>query len=49
MDRIRQQNYAAAEDLLNRLIRNDLETDDFLQQEDYLADFLNEFKINRND
>lgn len=46
MDRIRQQNYAAAEDLLNRLIRNDLETDDFLQQEDYLADFLNEFSVN---
>ena len=46
-DRIDQQNYAAAEDLLNRLIRNDLELDENVQQQtDYLLEFLEEYDIN---
>ena len=47
-ERIRQQNYAAAEDLLNRLIRNDLEQEDPMQyqQTDYLLQFLEEYDIN---
>lgn len=45
-ERIVHQNYAAAEDLLNRLMGNDLETDtDFLEQ-DYLQQFLDEYQIN---
>lgn len=47
-ERIRQQNYAAAEDLLNRLIRNDLDPEDSMQHEqtDYLMQFLEEYDIN---
>lgn len=44
--RIQQQNYAAAEDLLNRLTANDLESGIDLYQEDYLVEFLNEYEIN---
>ena len=35
-ERIEQQNYAAAEDLLNRVITHDLDLDVTVQQEDYL-------------
>lgn len=46
-NRISQQNYAAAEDLLNRLIRNDLNLEEeVLQQTDYLLEFLDEYDIN---
>lgn len=47
-ERIRQQNYAAAEDLLNRLIRNDLDPEDSMKHEqtDYLMQFLEEYDIN---
>lgn len=45
-NRIEQQNYAAAEDLLNRLIRNDLDEGGFAQQSpDYLQEFLNEYDV----
>lgn len=45
--RISQQNYAAAEDLLNRLIRDDLDPEEeALQQTDYLLEFLDEYDIN---
>lgn len=45
-DRIDQLNYAAAEDLLNRLITNDLDFETDLQQTDYLRDFFNEYDSN---
>ncbi len=45
-DRIQQQNYAAAEDLLNRLLTNDLDIEVDLHQTDYLVEFLNEYEIN---
>jgi len=45
-DRIEQQNYAAAEDLLNRLITNDLDFEVDLPQVDYLVEFLNEYDVN---
>ena len=45
-NRIREQNYAAAEDLLNRLIRHDLDMEDDMQQTDYLVQFLDEYDIN---
>lgn len=46
-ERIRQQNYAAAEDLLNRLIRNDLDPEEPAQQQtDYLQQFIDEYDIN---
>lgn len=45
-ERIEQQNYAAAEDLLNRLIANDLDTAVTLQQEDDLLQFLDEYDVN---
>ena len=44
--RIETQNYAAAEDLLNRLIANDLEVDINIVQNDYLYDFLKEYMSN---
>ena len=45
--RIEQQNYAAAEDLLNRLIRNDLDPEEPAQQQvDYLQQFFDEYDIN---
>lgn len=45
--RIEQQNYAAAEDLLNRLIRNDLDPEEPAQQQvDYLQQFFDEYTIN---
>lgn len=45
-DRIEQQNYAAAEDLLNRLLTNDLDFEVDLQQTDYLEDFFDEYDLN---
>lgn len=45
-ERIEQQNYAAAEDLLNRLIANDLDSAVTLQQEDDLLQFLDEYDVN---
>lgn len=45
-DRIERQNYAAAEDLLNRLLTEDLDFETDLQQVDYLSEFLNEYEIN---
>lgn len=45
-ERIGQQNYAAAEDLLNRLMENDLDLDIDLRQTDYLEQFLEEYDIN---
>lgn len=45
-DRIKCQNYAAAEDLLNRLLANDLETSDRFGKEDYLDDFIREYSDN---
>lgn len=44
-DRIEQQNYAAAEDLLNRVITNDLDLENSVEQEDYLAHFLDEYDV----
>lgn len=44
-DRIEQQNYAAAEDLLNRVVTNDLELENSVEQEDYLACFLDEYDV----
>lgn len=43
-ERIEQQNYAAAEDLLNRVITHDLDVT--VQQEDYLEKFFDEYDIN---
>lgn len=40
--RIRDKNYAAAEDLLNRLVADDLDAETDLNQEDYLMQFLEE-------
>ncbi len=45
-DRIAQQNYAAAEDLLNRLITDDLDTAVAMQQTDELLQFLDEYDVN---
>lgn len=45
-ERIEQQNYAAAEDLLNRLLTNDLDLGNSFQQTDYLLEFLNEYDVN---
>lgn len=45
-ERIEQQNYAAAEDLLNRLLTSDLNLDVSVQQEDYLIEFLDEYDVN---
>ena len=45
-ERIEQQNYAAAEDLLNRVITRDLDLDMTVQQEDYLERFFDEYDIN---
>ena len=44
--RIDSQNYAAAEDLLNRLMANDLESDFNFIQHDYLDEFLREYALN---
>lgn len=44
--RIEEQNYAAAEDLLNRLLTNDLVFDWDPYQTDYLQQFLDEYDIN---
>lgn len=45
-NRIEQQNYAAAEDLLNRVLTQDLDPEFQFKQEDYLEEFLNEYDIN---
>lgn len=45
-ERIRQQNYAAAEDLMNRLMANDINMDVNDQQVDFLAQFLDEYEFN---
>ena len=45
-ERIDQQNYAAAEDLLNRVLTQDLDLDVTVQQEDYLSKFLDEYDVN---
>lgn len=42
-ERIEQQNYAAAEDLLNRIMTNDLNWDFDFESEDYLEDFWDEY------
>ncbi len=44
--RIAVQNYAAAEDLLNRVIENDLDTGISYLTEDYLEEFLEEYSLN---
>ena len=43
--RIAAQNYAAAEDLLNRLQKNDLDTPGSVLGTDYLVDFLNNYQM----
>lgn len=43
--RIENQNYTAAEDLLNRLLAGDTEFDAELRQKDYLAEFLGEYSF----
>ena len=45
-ERIAQQNYAAAEDLLNRLMANDLDLEVDFHQTDYLMQFLEEYENN---
>ncbi len=45
-ERIKQQNYAAAEDLLNRVLTQDLDLEISVTQEDYLEEFLNEYDAN---
>lgn len=42
-NQIQMQNYAAAEDLLNRVIADDLEGEGFLNQTDYLEEFLRDY------
>ena len=42
-ERIEQQNYAAAEDLLNRIMTNDLNWDFDFESEDFLEDFWDEY------
>ena len=42
-ERIEQQNYAAAEDLLNRIMTNDLNWNFDFESEDYLEDFWDEY------
>ena len=44
--RIRDQNYTAAEDLLNRLNTNDLDTELTVIPTDYLLEFLREYSVN---
>lgn len=44
-DRIEQQNYAAAEDLLNRVITNDFDLEVSVEQEDYFTRFLDEYDV----
>lgn len=44
--RIEKQNYAAAEDLLNRLIAGDFDSDIVFIQNDYLKEFLDEYSTN---
>ena len=46
--RIDVQNYAAAEDLLNRLLANDVESTDSYIENDYLQDFLKHYQIYTN-
>ncbi len=45
-DRIKQQNYAAAEDLFNRLLTKDLDLDVNFEQTDYLEEFIKEYESN---
>ena len=45
-ERINQQNYAAAEDLLNRLLANDIDEEVEFEQVDYLKEFLEEYEVN---
>lgn len=45
-DRIAKQNYAAAEDLMNRLVNEDLEVNVEWIQKDYLAEFFDEYEGN---
>ena len=45
-ERIRVQNYTAAEDLLNRLNANDLDTELSVTHADYLEEFLREYAVN---
>ena len=47
--RISVQNYAAAEDLLNRMIDNDLDAGNGYLNEDYLEEFLDEYAANLKD
>lgn len=42
-NQIQMQNYAAAEDLLNRVIADDLEGEGFFNQTDYLEEFLRDY------
>ena len=44
--RIEKQNYAAAEDLLNRLIAGDFDSGIVFIQHDYLKEFLDEYSVN---
>ncbi len=44
--RIEEQNYAAAEDLLNRLITGDIDAEIEFAQTDYLEQFLDEYELN---
>lgn len=46
--RIEKQNYAAAEDLLNRLIAGDFDSESVFIQHDYLMEFLDEYPTNFN-
>ena len=46
MSRIEKQNYAAAEDLLNRLLANDIDFDSTMQNDGYFEEFLDEYDIN---
>ncbi len=45
-NRIEQQNYAAAEDLLNRVLTQDLDPEFQFKEEDYLEEFLDEYDVN---
>ncbi len=44
-NRIEQQNYAAAEDLLNRVVTSDFDLEISIEQEDYLSRFLDEYDV----
>lgn len=48
-DRIGQQNYAAAEDLLNRLMTNDLESENTFEEVDYFQKFWDEYSEHHKD